>query len=194
MSIYATLWSIKIQDPASSFMNPRWVEVTAQAVPSHIGSKEPGCGYEDGDPYADFLPPPIETVDGYNVHHRAVVFITNKTEKGTERNGQEYVNPLLVLTGQEYADIPFSQLYNILEEKIMSGSPITMEGVIKGQKVIGRADGTVTKETAEDYTDSNKLRLLASWFDKQHDEHPEWTSISVQDDLRRIADKLESLE
>ncbi len=62
MSIYATLWSIQIQDPASPSTMPRWVKVTAQAVPPHIGSPTPGCGYEDGDPYGDFLPPPVETM------------------------------------------------------------------------------------------------------------------------------------
>ena len=63
MSIYATLWSIQVQDPASDapLTKPRWVKVTAQAVPPHIGSPTPGCGYENGDLYAAFLPPPIET-------------------------------------------------------------------------------------------------------------------------------------
>ena len=46
MSIYATLWSIQIQDPVSPFTEPRWVEVAAQAVPPHIGSPTPGRGYE----------------------------------------------------------------------------------------------------------------------------------------------------
>lgn len=59
MSIYATLWSIKVQDPAAPFTNPRWVKATAQAVPPHIGSPTPGCGYETGDPYSAFLPPPL---------------------------------------------------------------------------------------------------------------------------------------
>ena len=61
MSIYATLWTIQIQDPASPFTSPKWVKVTAQAVPPHIGSPTPGCGYEKGDPYGEFLPPPVET-------------------------------------------------------------------------------------------------------------------------------------
>jgi hypothetical protein len=56
MSFYATLWSVQVRDPASPFSQPRWVEVTAQAVPAHIGSPTPGCGYEGGDPYAGFLP------------------------------------------------------------------------------------------------------------------------------------------
>ena len=62
MSIYATLWSIQIQDPASPFTSPSWITLTAQAVPSHIGSPTPGCGYEDGDPYAKWLEP-LATTD-----------------------------------------------------------------------------------------------------------------------------------
>ena len=36
MSIYATLWTIQIQDPASSFTSPKWVKVTARAG-AHFG-------------------------------------------------------------------------------------------------------------------------------------------------------------
>lgn len=83
MSIYATLWSIQVQDPAASFTKPRWVTVTAQAVPPHIGSPTPGCGYEDGDPFAAFLPPAIETDKmGDAKYNRAVVFVTDETKKG----------------------------------------------------------------------------------------------------------------
>ncbi len=94
MSIYATLWSIQIQDPASPSSMPRWVTVTAQAVPPHIGSPTPGCGYEQGDPYGDFLPPPVETNEvGEAEYNRAVVFVRHETRKGTARSGQEYVEP-----------------------------------------------------------------------------------------------------
>ena len=128
MSIYATLWTIQIQDPASPFTSPRWVKVTAQAVPAHIGSPTPGCGYEDGDPYGDFLPPPVETdEDGNAPCHRAVVFVTDETEKGTERSGQEYVDPLLVLTGEQYAKVPFQVLLSKLEECIRSGPRVVAE-------------------------------------------------------------------
>jgi hypothetical protein len=128
MSIYATLWSIQIQDPASPSTMPRWVRVTAQAVPPHIGSQTPGCGYEDGDPYGDFLPPPVETnKDGEAEYNRAVVFVTDKTRKGTTRNGQEYVNPLLVLTGEAYANMPFQTLLGKLEEAIRSGPRVVVE-------------------------------------------------------------------
>ncbi|MGA2799681.1 MAG: hypothetical protein ABSE63_19025 [Thermoguttaceae bacterium] len=128
MSIYATLWSIQIQDPASPSSNPRWVTVTAQAVPPHIGSPTTGCGYEAGDPYADFLPPPVNTnKDREAEYNRAVVFITESTKKGTARNGQEYVNPLLVLSGEKYAKMPFQTLLNLLEEAIRSGPRVVAE-------------------------------------------------------------------
>ncbi len=128
MSIYATLWTIQIQDPASPFTSPRWVEVTAHAVPAHIGSPTPGCGYEGGDPYGDFLPPPIETgEEGQAEYHRAVVFVTDETRKGTAQNGQEYVAPLLVLTGEEYATMPFQTLLEKLKEAARSGPRVTME-------------------------------------------------------------------
>jgi hypothetical protein len=104
------------------------VKVTAQAVPAHIGSPTPGCGYEDGDPYADFLPPPVETdEDGEADYHRAVVFVTDETRKGTARNGQEYIHPLLVLTGEEYAKMPFQTLLERLEEAVRSGPRVVVE-------------------------------------------------------------------
>ena len=122
MSIYATLWSIQIQDPALPSTISRWVTVAAQAVPPHIGSTTSGCGYEDGDPYGDFLPPPVKTnKDGKSEYNRAVVFVTDRTRKGTARNGQEYIDPLLVLTGEEYAKMPFQTLLHKLEEAVRSG-------------------------------------------------------------------------
>jgi hypothetical protein len=128
MSIYATLWSIKVQDPTAPFTAPRWVTVTAQAVPPHIGSPTPGCGYEDGDPYADFLPPPVETDEmGHAAYNRGVVFVTDETKKGTERSGQEYVNPLLVLTGEEYVKMAFDELLHRLEEAIRTGPRVVAE-------------------------------------------------------------------
>ena len=128
MSIYATLWSIQVQDPAAPFTDPKWVTVTAQAVPPHIGSPTPGCGYEDGDLYAAFLPPPIETDDmGSAEYNRAVVIVTDDTRKGTKRSGQEYVNPLFVMTGEEYTKMPFDDLLRRIEEAVRSGPRVVAE-------------------------------------------------------------------
>lgn len=112
MSIYATLWKLKFPKEGDEHMDCEWIEVTAQAVPPHIGSPTPGNGYENGDPFAAFLPPALETnPDGEAPHNRAVVFVTEYTNKGTERSGQEYASPVLVLTGEEYARITFDELH-----------------------------------------------------------------------------------
>jgi hypothetical protein len=112
MSIYATLWKLKFPQDGDDYSGCDWIEVTAQGVPAHIGSPSPGAGYESGDPYGAFLPPSVVVdSDGDAPHMRAVVFITEHTQKGTERSGQEYQSPLLVLAGEEYDKITFSDLY-----------------------------------------------------------------------------------
>lgn len=57
MSIYATLWKLKFPKEGDEHLGCEWIEVTAQAVPPHIGSPTPGNGYEGGDPYAAFSRP-----------------------------------------------------------------------------------------------------------------------------------------
>lgn len=112
MSIYATLWTLKFPQEGDDHIGSEWLQVTAQAVPAHIGSPTPGCGYEDGDPFSEFLPPPVPTdAEGDAPFHRAVVFISEHTLKGTARSGQEYGSPLLVITGEEYARTSFDDLH-----------------------------------------------------------------------------------
>jgi hypothetical protein len=112
MSIYATLWTLKFPKEGDEHLGCEWIEVMAQAVPAHIGSPTPGCGYEAGDPYATFLPPALETdTDGDAPFDRAVVFVTEYSLKGTVRSPQEYVSPLLVLTGEEYSRLKFAELH-----------------------------------------------------------------------------------
>lgn len=41
---------------------------------------------------------------------RAVVVVTRGMPKGTERSGQEYAQPLLVMSGAEYSTVPFGEL------------------------------------------------------------------------------------
>jgi hypothetical protein len=98
-------------------------------VPPHVGSPTPGNSYESGDPYAAFLPPAVETdADGLAKYDRAVVFVTEYTIKGTERCGQEYASPLLVLTGEEYARIPFEELHRRICDALRGNrSPIVAE-------------------------------------------------------------------
>lgn len=112
MSIYATLWKLKFPKDGDDFMGCDWIEVIAQGVPPHIGSQSPGAGYESGDPYGAFLPPPVAVdSDGDAPHMRAVVFLTESTQKGTELSDQEYQSPLLVLTGEEYDKITLAELH-----------------------------------------------------------------------------------
>ncbi len=48
MSIYATLWKLKFPMEGDECLGWDWIEVTAQAVPPHIGTPTPGLGYPDG--------------------------------------------------------------------------------------------------------------------------------------------------
>jgi hypothetical protein len=115
MSIYATLWHLKFPRDEDTDVDSEWVDVLAQGVPAHIGTPTPGYGYESGDPYEAFLPPALRIDDGTSEDAlRAVVFVISASKKGTTRSGQEYESPLVVLTGTEYAAIPFQALYDRL--------------------------------------------------------------------------------
>ena len=124
MSLYATLWKHKLPRHGDYHAGCDWITVTAQGVPAHIGSPTPGLGYEAGDPYGAFLPPPLETDEqGDHAFLRAVVFVTEETTKGTARSPQEYVDPLLVLTGERYAALSFEQLHDLICEALRQGRP-----------------------------------------------------------------------
>jgi hypothetical protein len=136
MSIYATLWKLKFPKEGDEHLDCEWIEVTAQAVPPHVGSPTPGNGYEKGDPFVQFLPPAINTnADGEAVHNRAVVFVTEYTIKGTERSGQEYASPLLMLTGEEYSRIIFEELHRLICDALRGNrSPVVAEVFIPDGK------------------------------------------------------------
>lgn len=124
MSIYATLWSLQFPKDSDHYFGCEWIQVVAQGVPAHIGSPTPGCGYEDGDPYADFLPPALETDEnGEHDLMRAVVIVRSGTPKGTARSAQEYASSLLVLTGEEYASLSFQALHDRICEALRGGRP-----------------------------------------------------------------------
>jgi hypothetical protein len=129
MSIYATLWTVKFPKEGDEHAGCEWIAVRAQAVPAHVGSPTPGMGYENGDPHAAFLPPAVSTdAEGNAPFHRAVVIVTEHSIKGTERSGQEYPSPLLMLTGQEYARVTFNELHERICEALRGNrSPIAME-------------------------------------------------------------------
>ena len=124
MSIYATLWSLKFPRYGDDYVGCEWIRVTAQGVPAHIGTPTKGFGYEKGDPYAEFQPPAVEVnADGDNEFMRAVVVVTEETPKGTARSPQEYVNPLLVLSGREYASISFIELHSRICDALRGKGP-----------------------------------------------------------------------
>jgi hypothetical protein len=137
MSIYATLWSLKFPRYGDHCVGCEWTEVTAKGVPAHIGTPTPGFGYENGDPYTEFLPPPVEVdINGDSKFVRAVVIITEESKKGTDRSAQEYINPLLVLSGREYASVAFAELHERICDALRG----------KGPRVVAQswsADGSV---------------------------------------------------
>ena len=115
MSIYATLWRLKFPRYGDDHTGCEWIEVIAQGVPAHVGTSTSGGANEEEDPYAGFLPPAVAVPsddDGQTM--RAVVFVTEATPKGTDRSSQEYVRPLLVLSGAEYVTGPFGQLHDMI--------------------------------------------------------------------------------
>lgn len=112
MSIYATLWRLKFPSRGDDYTGCAWVEIMAQGVPGHIGVPGPDVPDEPTDPYARFLPPALSVPpDVDDPPMRAVVFVTEGTPKGTDRSGQEYVDPLLVLSGREYGSLSFEDLH-----------------------------------------------------------------------------------
>jgi hypothetical protein len=148
MSIYATLWKLKFPRDGDDYLGCEWITVIAQGIPPHIGSPTPGCGYEDRDPFAAFLPPPVHTnEDGESAYMRAVVFIAEDTPKGTERSPQEYVHPLLMLTGEEYAKIPFDTLYTQICNELRGDKPrVVAEYLAPGGRIrILFEDGTANE-------------------------------------------------
>lgn len=102
MSIYATLFTIGVQ----RFGDSQMIRLHVQGVPPHID--------DVGEAWA-FLPPPVDP-DGGTM--RAVFIVEEGEEKGTPRCGQEYVRPLLMLTGREYETIGFADLMHRIEEAL----------------------------------------------------------------------------
>jgi hypothetical protein len=112
MSIYATLWKLKFPRFGDYHTRSEWIDVTAQGVPPHIGSPTPGS----------FLPDAVVTDEGGEAEYmRAVVIITENTKKGTSRSPQEYVDPLLILSGQEYASLSFQELHERICDALRGG-------------------------------------------------------------------------
>lgn len=145
MSIYATLWEIKL--PKAHPFDTEWVEVYAQAVPAHIG--HPSV-YPEGDPYGDFLPPVVECdpETGYGPYHRAVLILV---DGHGEKVVQRYTAPILTLTGEEYAKAPFQELLDRIRDAMpwdrdVVGLSIGPDG---GRKLIRVADREAFRAKAQ---------------------------------------------
>lgn len=128
MSIYATQWILRFPRYGDVHTGCEWIEVMGQGVPAHIGTPTPGHGYEDGDPYAAFLPPAVEVrEDSEDEFLRAIVIV----KEGTAKIGQEYVAPLLVLPGAEYARMPFRELHERICDALRGIHPRLIAEVIR---------------------------------------------------------------
>lgn len=160
MSIYATLWTIQVEDEdAGGSFEDAWIEVYAQGVPNHINEQngyggpgwdewlpafvhQPGCQqrqtvYHDKpaeDAGVDWIrqsASPDDPKAERGVYHdcacglRAVFILTHDalTKKGTKRNSQEYVNPLLVLTGAEYQASTWEDMLQRIMEALSERRP-----------------------------------------------------------------------
>jgi hypothetical protein len=136
MSIYATLWEIQV--PRHHVFDEEWVRVFAQAVPAHIGHPSE---YPDGDLYADFLPPVVQEYDpetGEAPFHRAVVIVQ---EGRDAKDRQRYIDPLIVMTGEEYAQMPFEKLLERIHTAIgWDDSVIAMAVFGNKKKIIRRKE------------------------------------------------------
>ena len=141
MSIYATLWTLKFPRDGNDYFGCEWIEVFAQAVPTHVGSPTPGQGYEDGDPYADFLPPTTHVPEDYDGNqYRAVVIVT----EGMHKVGQRYERPLMTLTGDEYAAMSFDELHRLVCDALRGNSPrVVAHWISPGEARLYHDDGSV---------------------------------------------------
>lgn len=110
MSIYCTLWHIKIPvllpDKPCTRMPHRgvvkepcrehWFEVYAQAIPGHIKTDYP------------WLPFPV--VDDEET--RCVEFV----EPESEKQGQEYIDSLAAMSGEDYKKMTMQETVDMLED------------------------------------------------------------------------------
>jgi hypothetical protein len=160
MSIYATLWRLQFPRYGDDHAGCEWIEVWAQGVPGHIGTPSPGYGYEGGDPFGEFLPPPIALgPDDQGDKLRAVVIVRD----GTPKEGQRYVNPLLVLTGDEYQKATFEELHTRICDVLRGSRPAVLleawgpDGSVR----LMMKDGTSRFLSPEELKSSERERLLS---------------------------------
>jgi len=137
MGIYSTLWEIMV--PRRHWFDSEFVKVFAQAVPPHIGHPS---HYPEGDPYADFLPPVVQDYDpesGEERVQRAVVILQEGRDK---KEVQRYIDPLIVMSGEEYLRVGFQELLDRIHKAIGWDEPVIAMAILPtGQtKVIRTSD------------------------------------------------------
>jgi hypothetical protein len=143
MSIYATLWTLQFPAQGDEYWGCEWETVMGQGVLGHIGTPTEGYGYESGDPYASFLPPAIPMPDDEDdLGLRAMVIIRAGTEK---KEGQEYIDPLLVLSGDEYLAISFHELQERISDALRGSRPRVIAEFIHDGEIEVIRDGDATK-------------------------------------------------
>lgn len=161
MSIYATHWILKFPRCGDAYLGCEWTEVIGQGVPAHIGTPTPGYGYESGDPYADFLPPAIPVPDDEDTSSlRAMVIV----RQGTEKTVQQYKDPLIVLSGADYIQMPFGELYERICDALRGDRPQCVAEFIAGdgKRVVLFEDGSTqdaSRRSAEQPIDSESENL-----------------------------------
>ncbi len=149
MSIYATQWILKFPKYGDAYFGCEWIDVIGQGVPAHIGTPTPGYGYESGDPYSSFLPPAVTVSEDEELASlRAMVIVRDQTEKV----GQEYIVPLLVLSGDEYDAMPFQVLHDRICDALRGSRPRLVAEMIdqSGTRLIFD-DGTVRPNDQNDH-------------------------------------------
>lgn len=148
MSIYATYWILQFPSHGDAYSGCEWVRVLGQGVPAHIGTPTEGYGYESGDPYSDFLPPAIPIVDDDEPPLRAMVVVRENTEKV----GQEYIGPLLVLSGEEYFALSFQTLHDGICDALRGNRPRLVAEAIgeDGERQLIFEDGSVKPRMGEE--------------------------------------------
>lgn len=146
MSIYATQWILQFPALGDAYSGCEWVRVLGQGVPAHIGTPTEGHGYESGDPYSAFLPPAVVITDGNEDVLRAIVIVRETTEKV----GQEYIGPLLVLSGAEYSALSFQALHDRICDALRGGRPRLIAELIGSERRLIFEDGSVQQGTSEE--------------------------------------------
>src|SRR5687768_12916550 len=141
MSIYATQWTLKFPRYGDAHSACGRVAVIGQGGPPHTGTATPGYGYESGDPYSSFL---STCGAGSGRGGITVAPCPGHRPRSNGKVGQEYIGPLIVLSGEEYDATPFQVLYDRICDALRGNRPRLVAEIIdpSGSRLVFD-DGTV---------------------------------------------------